>query len=157
MKVWTSVTRGHWLLACEYWMAANTFHGIGIRFENGYKSEELARILEFVMQHYATSELLRASPEPWPARIAANYNAHRRRERSGCDLSKRSHPRPRVLAHAACRRLTLTRYSLFFRVSEAAKRRSRCGSVRGRPVLSSHFPLAWRRTRDTALPARLSA
>jgi hypothetical protein len=51
MKVWTSITRGHWLLACEYWMSANTFHGIGIRFDNGYKSEGLARILEFVMQH----------------------------------------------------------------------------------------------------------
>ncbi|HEV2395481.1 MAG TPA: hypothetical protein VGS27_00885 [Candidatus Sulfotelmatobacter sp.] len=51
MKVWTSVTRGHWLLACEYWMSANTFHHIGVRFENGYQSEELARILEFVMQH----------------------------------------------------------------------------------------------------------
>jgi len=32
-------------------MSANTFHGIGIRFENGYQSEGLARILEFVMQH----------------------------------------------------------------------------------------------------------
>ena len=51
MKVWTSVTRGHWLLACEYWMSANTFHRIGVRFENGYQSEELARFLEFVMQH----------------------------------------------------------------------------------------------------------
>ena len=32
-------------------MSANTFHGVGVRFENGYQSEELARILEFVMQH----------------------------------------------------------------------------------------------------------
>jgi hypothetical protein len=51
LKVLSSVTRGHWLLACEYWMSANTFHSIGIRFENGYQSEGLARILEFVMQH----------------------------------------------------------------------------------------------------------
>jgi hypothetical protein len=51
LKVLSSITRGHWLLACEYWMSANTFHSIGIRFENGYESEELARILEFVMQH----------------------------------------------------------------------------------------------------------
>jgi hypothetical protein len=51
LKVWSSLTRGHWLLACEYWMSANTFHGIGVRFENGYESEGLARILEFVMQH----------------------------------------------------------------------------------------------------------
>jgi hypothetical protein len=32
-------------------MSANTFHRIGVRFENGYQSEGLARILEFVMQH----------------------------------------------------------------------------------------------------------
>ena len=51
LKVWSSITRGHWLLACEYWMSANTFHTAGVRFENGYASEGLARILESVMQH----------------------------------------------------------------------------------------------------------
>jgi hypothetical protein len=51
LKVWSSITSGHWLLAYEYWMSANTFHRVGVRFENGYESEELARILEFVMQH----------------------------------------------------------------------------------------------------------
>jgi hypothetical protein len=51
LKVWSSVTRGHWLLACEYWMSASTFHGTGVRFDNGYESESLAQILEFVMQH----------------------------------------------------------------------------------------------------------
>jgi hypothetical protein len=51
LKVWSSLTRGHWLLACDYWMSANTFHSAGIRFENGYKSEGLAHILEIAMQH----------------------------------------------------------------------------------------------------------
>ena len=51
LKVWSSLTRGHWLLACEYWTSANTFHGSGLRFDNGYQSEGLAHILEFVMQH----------------------------------------------------------------------------------------------------------
>ncbi len=51
LKVWSSITRGHWLLACEYWMSANTFHAAGIRFDNGYASEGLAHILESVMQH----------------------------------------------------------------------------------------------------------
>ena len=51
LKVWSSITRGHWLLACEYWMSPSTFHGTGVRFENGYKSEGLAHILHFVMQH----------------------------------------------------------------------------------------------------------
>jgi hypothetical protein len=51
LKIWASVTRGHWLLACEYWGSANTFHETGVRFDNGYESEELAHILESVMQH----------------------------------------------------------------------------------------------------------
>ncbi len=51
LKVWSSLSRGHWLLACQYWMSANTFHGAGVGFENGYKSEGLAHILELTMQH----------------------------------------------------------------------------------------------------------
>lgn len=51
LKVWSSVSRGHWLLACEYWMSASTFHSTGVRFENGYQSKGLAHILDFVMQH----------------------------------------------------------------------------------------------------------
>lgn len=51
LKLWSSITRGHWLLACEYWMSASTFHDTGVLFDNGYQSEALARILEFVMQH----------------------------------------------------------------------------------------------------------
>lgn len=51
LKVWSSLTRGHWLLACEYWMSANMFHGAGVGFANEYKSEGLAHILEIVMQH----------------------------------------------------------------------------------------------------------
>jgi hypothetical protein len=51
LKVWSSLTRGHWLLACQYWMSANTFHSAGVGFENGYKSEALAHILEIAMHH----------------------------------------------------------------------------------------------------------
>ena len=51
LKVWSSLTRGHWLLACEYWMTANNFHSAGISFENEYQSEGLATILEVTMQH----------------------------------------------------------------------------------------------------------
>jgi hypothetical protein len=51
LKVWSSLTRGHWLLACEYWMSDSTFHSTGVRFGNGYKSDRLAHILESVMQH----------------------------------------------------------------------------------------------------------
>ena len=51
LKIWSSLTRGRWLLACEYWMSPSTFHNTGVRFDNGYESEELAHILEFMMQH----------------------------------------------------------------------------------------------------------
>jgi hypothetical protein len=51
LKVWSSITRGHWLLACEYWMSPSTFHGTGISFDNGYHSEGLAHTLGFIMQH----------------------------------------------------------------------------------------------------------
>ena len=51
LKFWSSITRGHWLLACEYWMSPSTFHRTGVHFDNGYRSEGLAHILESVMQH----------------------------------------------------------------------------------------------------------
>jgi hypothetical protein len=57
LKVWSSLTRGHWLLACEYWMSASSFHSTGVRFDNGYESEALAHILECVMQHQGEFDL----------------------------------------------------------------------------------------------------
>ncbi len=51
LKVWSSLSRGHWLLACQYWMSANTFHAAGIGFENGYQSARLSHVLEVAMQH----------------------------------------------------------------------------------------------------------
>ena len=51
LKVWSSITPGHWLLACEYWMSPSTFHPAGISFDNGYQSEPLAHNLGFIMQH----------------------------------------------------------------------------------------------------------
>jgi hypothetical protein len=79
LKVWSSITRGHWLLACEYWMSASTFHSTGVRFSNGYKSEGLAHILEFVMEHQPEFSLpanrgrqgLLQIPTPTPAESAA--------------------------------------------------------------------------------------
>jgi hypothetical protein len=54
LKVWSSITRGHWLLACEYWMSESTFHSTGVGFSNGYKSAGLADILELAMQHQSS-------------------------------------------------------------------------------------------------------
>lgn len=57
LKIWLSITRGHWLLACEYRMSPSAFHGTGVRFENGYRSEGLVHILETVMQHQTAFSL----------------------------------------------------------------------------------------------------
>ena len=51
LKVWSSVTRGQWRLACEYWMSPSAFHVSGIHFENGFQSEGLTQTLEFIMRH----------------------------------------------------------------------------------------------------------
>ena len=51
VQVWSCISRGQWLLACEYWMSPSRFHGTGVRFDNGYHSEGLSHILESVMQH----------------------------------------------------------------------------------------------------------
>jgi hypothetical protein len=51
LQIWSSIARGHWLLACEYWMSPSILHRTGVRFENGYQSEGLADILRTVMHH----------------------------------------------------------------------------------------------------------
>ena len=51
LQVWSAISRGHWLLACSYWMSTSELHQTGVYFENRYESEGLAHILESVMQH----------------------------------------------------------------------------------------------------------
>ena len=51
LKFWSSISRGHWLLAAEYWGSPSKSHSTGVRFDNGYESETLKRILNSVMQH----------------------------------------------------------------------------------------------------------
>lgn len=51
LKFWSSVSRGHWLLAAEYWTSPSKSHNTGVHFENGYESGTLKRILDSVMQH----------------------------------------------------------------------------------------------------------
>jgi hypothetical protein len=50
LRIWSSITRGHWLLICEYGMSASKSHSGGVRFDNGYHSEGLTHTVEFVMQ-----------------------------------------------------------------------------------------------------------
>jgi hypothetical protein len=83
LRIWSSTTRGHWLLICEYWMSASDSHNSGMRFDNGYHSEGLAHTLEFVMQHQNSFALppklgrpgLLQIPRPTEAEIAAAANS----------------------------------------------------------------------------------
>ena len=51
LKFWSSITRGHWLLAVEYWASPSKSHSTGVHFENGYESDALKHILNSVMRH----------------------------------------------------------------------------------------------------------
>src|ERR1700747_3557340 len=51
LKFWSSISRGHWLLAVEYWASPSKSHSTGVHFENGYESDALKHILNSVMQH----------------------------------------------------------------------------------------------------------
>jgi hypothetical protein len=50
LKVW-ACTKSCSKLICEYWMESIGGHRNGLSFSNGYRSEELARMLSFIMQH----------------------------------------------------------------------------------------------------------
>jgi len=51
VKIWASTIRGYWKLVCELWMQPLWSHTIGLRFSNGYHSQDLAHTLEFVIGH----------------------------------------------------------------------------------------------------------
>jgi hypothetical protein len=51
LKFWSSMSRGHWLLALEYWASPSKSHSTGVHFENEYESDALKHILNSVMQH----------------------------------------------------------------------------------------------------------
>ena len=51
LKFLSSINRGHWLLAAEYWALSSKSHSVGVHFDNGYESETLKRIVDSLMQH----------------------------------------------------------------------------------------------------------
>src|SRR5947208_14977382 len=99
LQVWSSVTRGHWLLACGYWMSASRFHGTGVHFDNKYQSEGLGAHSGICD---ATPNRICASPRPWQAGVAPDSNAHRRREHGRGGVGERSLRPFRLSARPAC-------------------------------------------------------
>jgi hypothetical protein len=51
MKLWSSTSRGHWNLVCEYWMHSTATHSQGVTFTDTYSSAALTRMLNAIMQN----------------------------------------------------------------------------------------------------------
>src|SRR5690242_4019010 len=51
LKLWSSASRGHWNLVCEYWMHATPSHSQGITFTETYSSAGLTLMLDAIMQN----------------------------------------------------------------------------------------------------------
>jgi hypothetical protein len=51
LHILSSRSRGCWNRVCEYSMHGSTSHLQGLHFHSGYHSEQLARLLPWVMQH----------------------------------------------------------------------------------------------------------
>ncbi len=47
LALWLSIGRGHWYLVCQYGLRTDK----SVQFQNGYSSADLARNLDFIMQH----------------------------------------------------------------------------------------------------------
>src|SRR5438477_9155639 len=75
LKLWSSVSRGHWLLACEYWMSASTFHHTGVHRQR----ISLARLGAHPGISDATPIHIQPSNGSWETRITPDPNAYGRR------------------------------------------------------------------------------
>lgn len=51
LKLWSSVSRVHWKLVCQYWMHPNPTHEQGVMFAKTYSSPGLTRMLDAIMHH----------------------------------------------------------------------------------------------------------
>jgi hypothetical protein len=85
-QVRSSITRGHWLLACAYWMSASEFHDKGVKLPQWIS---IGRSGAHSGSCDATPEPIRSSPKPRPTRIAPDHNAHGRGEHSGSRVGER--------------------------------------------------------------------
>src|SRR5208337_548121 len=53
LSVWSVRAGGEQDLVCDYWTWASAAHASGVRFRNGYHSDELAQTLDFIMKNQA--------------------------------------------------------------------------------------------------------
>lgn len=51
LSVWSVRAEGDQHLVCDYWTWTSPAHASGVRFRNGYHSDQLARTLDFIMKN----------------------------------------------------------------------------------------------------------
>ena len=82
LKLWSSASRGHWNLVCEYWMHSTATHSQGITFTETYSSAGLTRMLDVIMQNqpsfavphsYFANGLVQIAPPDKTQSIAAKH------------------------------------------------------------------------------------
>ena len=90
VKVWGSPIRGCWNLICEHWMLWADSHQGGLHFDNGYKSDRLAKTLDTIMQHQGIflvgavpgkDRMIQVHPPTDDDRVSANRTMDVLRER----------------------------------------------------------------------------
>ncbi len=90
VKIWGSTIRGYWNLICEHWMLWADSHQGGLHFNNGYKSDRLAKMLDAIMQHQGIflvsaapgkNHMIQIHPPTEDDRVAAGRGMEALRER----------------------------------------------------------------------------
>ena len=51
LSVWSDRPKGYQFLICNYWTTTTSAHAGGARFANEYRSDQLARSLDFIMKN----------------------------------------------------------------------------------------------------------
>jgi hypothetical protein len=51
LKIWSDGGGGCQHLVCDYWTWSSPTHANGVRFRNGYHSDKLGQILDFIMKN----------------------------------------------------------------------------------------------------------
>jgi hypothetical protein len=51
LSVWSVTAEGEQYLVCDYWTRTSSAHPSGVRFRNGYRSDQLAQSLDLIMRN----------------------------------------------------------------------------------------------------------
>ena len=71
VKLWSSASRGHWRLICQYWMQPDPTHQQGVMFTKAYSSLGLTRMLDAIMRHQEAFSVARTDLRDCVVQIAS--------------------------------------------------------------------------------------